>query len=347
MPESKRVRPLLRAATALLLLAPAAASAAVAGRAVEGGFKTRLTFNLGDRSPIDGGVQETERPLNDIRDQITPEEAESFTFEELGLSESETTFGLTLERQWKWVTLFVNGTYMEASANGVAPRDLFIGVKEAFFDGVEYNYQRIPKGTAYASDIDLLTASFRLAVTPVTLNPGGSAEFVPWVVFGLYTLGGQFDIDAGPALGVQEYENPPRLYVVGGSSQGEAAAVAPEIGVGGELLLRLTERARLTIQGTYAFVDVSGSTSDLGVDSRNEKDIDLDYEALDARVYYEMPLNERLKLLIGAEFRRVEVDALAEAKDATPEEILERREKFNKNVDLAIETVTFNVGLRW
>lgn len=346
MPESNRVRLLARAAVALFLV-PAAASAAVAGRAIEGDFKTRLTFNLGDRSPIDGGVQETERPLNDIRDQITPEEAESFTFDELGLSESETTYGLSLERQWKWVTLFVNGTYMEASADGTAPRDLFIGVKEANFNGVEYNYQRIPKGTPYATDIDLLTAHFRLAVTPVTLNPGGSAELVPWVVVGLYTLGGQFDIDAGPALGVQQYEDPPRLYVVGGKSEGEAAAAAPEIGVGAELLLRLTDRARLTIQGTYAFVDVAGSTSDLGVESRNEKDIDLDYEALDARIYYEMPLNDRLKLLIGGEYRRVEVDALAEAKDQTPEEILERREKFNKNVDLAIETVTFNVGLRW
>lgn len=346
MTDSKRAR-LAACAVAALVLSPVAASAAVGGRAIEGDFKTRLTFNLGDKSPIEGGVQETERPLNDIREQITPEEAESFTFDELGLSESETTFGLSLERQWKWVTLFVNGTYMEASADGVAPRDLFIGVKDVRFGGVEYNYQRVPAGTAYSSDIDLLTASFRLAVTPVTLNPGGAAEFVPWIVVGLYTLGGQFDVDAGPAQGVQEYENPPRLYVVGGTSEGEAAAVAPEIGIGGELLLRVGEQARLTIQGTYAFIDVSGSTSDLGVSSRNEKDIDLDWKALDARVYYEFPLNDRLKLLVGGEYRRIEVDALAEAKDQTPEEILERREKFNKNVDMAIETVTFNVGLRW
>lgn len=346
MPESKRVRLLVRAAAALLLL-PAAASAAVAGRAIEGDFKSRLTFNLGDRSPIEGGVQETERPLNDIREEITPEEAESFTFDELGLEESETTYGLTFEHQWKWVTLFVNGTYMEASANGRAPRDLFIGVKDARFGGVEYNYQRIPKDTAYASDIDLFTANFRTAITPVTLNPGGSVEFVPWIVIGLYTLAGQFDIDAGPALGVQQYEDPPRLYVVGGTSEGEAAAFAPEIGAGGELLFRVGEQARVTLQASYVFAELSGSTSDLGVNSRNEKDIDLDYEALEARLYWEIPMNERLKLLVGGEYRRVEVDALAEAKDQTPEEILVRREKFNKNVDLAIETVTFNVGLRW
>jgi hypothetical protein len=346
MTDSKRLR-LAACTAAALVLTPSTVSAAVAGRAIDEGFRSRLTFNLGDRSPIEGGVQETERPLNDIRDQITPEEAESFTFAELGLDESETTYGLSFEHQWKWVTLFVNGTYMEASADGSAPRDLFIGVKDARFDGVEYNYQRIPQGTAYASDIDLLTASFRTAITPVTLNPGGSVEFVPWIVLGLYTLAGQFDIDAGPALGIQEYENPPRLYVVGGTSEGEAAAFAPEIGAGGELLFRVGPRARLTLQGSYVFAQLSGSTSDLGVNSRNEKDIDLDYEALDARLYWEIPLNDRLKLLVGGEYRRVEVDALAEAKDRTPEETLERREKFNKNVDLAIETVTLSVGLRW
>lgn len=347
MPESNRAALAVCLASALALTPVAASAAAVAGRVIDAEFKSRLTFNLGDRSPIDGGVQETERPLNSVREEITPEEAESFTFEELGLEESETTYGLTFEHQWKWVTLFVNGTYMEASAHGTAPRDLFIGVKDARFGGVEYNYQRIPKGTAYASDIDLFTANFRTAITPVTLNSGGSVEFVPWIVIGLYTLAGQFDIDAGPALGVQQYEDPPRLYVVGGTSEGEAAAFAPEIGAGGELLFRVGEQARVTLQASYVFAELSGSTSDLGVNSRNEKDIDLDYEALEGRLYYELPLNDRLKLLLGGEYRRVEVDALAEAKDQTAEEILERREKFNKNVDLAIETITFNVGLRW
>jgi len=335
------------AALALALVAAPSVDAAVAGRIVEEGFRTRWTVNLGDASPIEGGVQETERPLNEVRDEITTEAPESFTFDELGLSESESTFGMSFEHQWKWVTLFVNATYMEASADGVAPRDLFIGVKDVRFAGVEYNYQRVPAGTAYSSDIDLLTADFRAAITPVTLHPGGDVQFVPWIVLGLYTLAGQFDIDAGPAQGVQEYENPPRLYVIGGTSEGEAAALAPEIGLGGELLFRVGEQSRLTLQGSYVFVDVSASTSDLGVSSRNEKDIDLDFEGYDLRLFYEHPLNPRLKLLVGGEYRRVVVDALSEAKDQTPEEVLERREKFNKNVDLEIETVTLNVGLRW
>lgn len=336
------------AALALALLAvPTAAGAAVAGRVIEEGFRTRWTVNLGDASPIEGSSVETERPLNNFRDQITPEAPESFTFDELGLSESESTIGMSFEHQWKWVTVFLNGTYMEASASGVAPRDLFIGVKDVRFAGVEYNYQRVPAGTAYQADIDLFTFNFRTAITPVTFNPGGGVELVPWIVLGVQTLGGQFDVNAGPAQGVESYEFPPRLYVVGGTSEGEAAALAPEIGIGGELLFRVGERARVTLQGSYAFVDVSASTSDLGVSSRNEKDIDLDYTATDLRLFYEFPLGDRVKLLVGGEYRKFEIDALAEAKDRSVEEIFELQEKFNKNVDLSIETVTFSVGLRW
>jgi len=346
MPRMSIARSL--AALALTLLAvPTTARAAVAGRVIEEGFRTRWTVNLGDASPIEGSVRETERPLNDFRDQITPEAPESFTFDELGLDESETTYGMSLEHQWKWVTIFLNGTLMEASATGVAPRDLFIGVKDVRFGGVEYNYQRVPVGTAYRADIDLLTFNFRAAITPVTLNPGGGVELVPWIVLGVQTLAGQFDIDAGPAQGVETYEFPPRLYVVGGSAEGEAAALAPEIGIGGGLLFRVGPRARVTLQGSYAFVDVSASTSDLGVSSRNEKDLDLDYTATDLRLLYEFPLGDRVKLLVGGEYRRFEIDALAEAKDRPVEEIIELQEKFNKNVDLSIETVTLNVGLRW
>jgi hypothetical protein len=346
MTRAPFARPLLAFALAAAV-APPAARAAVAGRVVEEGFRTRWTVNLGDASPIEGGVQETERPLNDIRDEETPEAPESFTFDELGLDESETTYGMSFEHQWKWVTLFLNGTYMEASAAGTAPRDLFVGVKDVRFAGVEYNYQRIPQGTAYQADIDLFTFDIRTAITPVTLNPGGEVQFVPWIVLGLQTLGGQFDIDAGPAQRVETYEFPPRLYVVGGTSEGEAAALAPEIGIGGELLFHVGERARLTLQSSYAFVDVSASTSDLGVSSRNEKDIDLDYTAYDARLFYEHPIGESINFLAGVEFRRFEVDALSEAKDRPADEVVELQEKFNKNVDLSIETVTLNVGLRW
>lgn len=317
------------------------------GRAIDQERRTRWTVFGGGSSPIEGGVHETERPLNDVRDQETPEAPESFTFDELGLEESDSTWGLHFEHQWRWVTLFVNGTWMEASASATAPRDLFIGVKEVRFEGAEYDYQRIPAGAPYDADLDLFTANFRLAVTPFTLNAGGAVEFVPWVSVGLFTLAGTFDVDAGPATGVELYEFPPRQYVVGGSSQGEAAALAPEFGIGGELTFWLGERARLVVQGTYGFSDISASTSDLGVSSRNEKDISLDFRSIDARALVEIRLGRRTHLLLGVEYRSAEIDALSEAKDRPVDEVFELQEKFNKNVDLSIDNTVLSVGLRF
>jgi len=314
---------------------------------IDEGRRTRWTIFAGGASPISGGVQETERPLNEHRDEISPEVPESYTFEQLGLSESDTTYGLSFEHQWRWVTFFANLTRLESTADGVAPEDLYIGVSSIRFEGREYDYQKLPEGEPYRGSIDLYSSNLRIAFTPWTFNAGGSVEFVPWVSLGLYLLGGEFVIDAGPAQDVVLFEFPPREYVVGGRGEGTAAALAPELGIGGELTFWLGERSRLVLQGNLGWSDISASTSDLGVDSRNEKDISLEFNSIDARALFEFPIGETTNLLVGAEFRSVEIDALAEAKDRSIEEIFELQEKFNKKIDLSIESLVLSVGLRF
>ncbi len=334
---------LIVAITVAICAAPPAT--AEKGRAYEEGRRLRLSISIGDRTPISGSVVETSRPINELREN--PDPPESFTFEELGLTESDTTYGLSLEYQWKWVTLFVDATYLEASVTAEAPRDLFIGVEKVSFGGQEYEYQVIPRGLAYTGDMDLLALNIRGAFTPVTVNPGGTTEFVPWVLLGLFNLGGRIDLDAGPATGIEQYENPPRTYVRGGKSEGEAAAFAPEIGLGGEIKFRLSERARLGFIGNYSIFKFKGSTGDLGVSSRREKDVDADYAAIDAKVFYEMPLGSGTNLVIGLAYRQVEIDASSKATPKSEEEILELREKFDKDITLEVETVLFSVGVRW
>jgi hypothetical protein len=245
------------------------------------------------------------------------------------------------------VTLFIDATYMEAEISGVAPRDLFIGVKSIQFEGREFEYQAILEGTPYDGTIDLLALSTRLAFTPVTFNAGGDVEFVPWVLVGLYTLGGNVDVDAGPATGIQLYENPAREYVEGGSGSGDAVAFAPEIGLGGELKFRTGDRSRLIFRGNYSIFQFSGSTGDLGVSARNEKDIELDYKAIDLSASYELPMSERVNFVIGVHFRSTDVSGSVTAEDRSPDEVVELREKFNKNVDLKIETLVINLGIRF
>lgn len=335
----------IRLAIVVVLSALLALPTWAAGRQVEKGKRMRLMLSVGDRSPIEGGVEETFRPINELRE--TPDSPESYTFAELGLDESDETLGLKLEYQWKWVTLFVDGTHLDATASMAAPDDLFIGVEEVFFEGEKFEYQQIPVGTVYDGEIDLLAVNTRIGITPWHVNAGGNTEFVPWFLIGLFTLAGQFEVDAGPAQRVILYEFPPREYVVGGRSEGEAAAVAPELGVGGEVMWRLGERSRLTWQSNFTVFEFAGSTSDFGVSSRNEKDIDLDYTAFDTELFFELPMGNRSHFVAGIEYRMVEIDALSEAQDRAVEEVLERREKFNKDIDFSIESVVVNVGFRW
>lgn len=341
-------RECMAVAIGLMLLLPLAASADnVKGRELDPDGRWKLTFNVGDRSPIAGGVNETFRPFDEIREEGTPQEPESFTFQELGLSDSDSTYGLSLEYQWKWVTLFIDGTFMEVSATGTAPRDFFIGVKDVRFEGQAYEYQLIPEGTTYEGFLDMLIINARTAFTPVTVNAGGNGEFVPWVWVGLFSMAGQFDIDAGPATGVVPYEFPPRNYVVGGKSDGDAAAAAPEIGLGGELTFRPTERSRLSFVGNVGWFQLSASTSDFGISSRNEKNVEFDYTTYDARVYWEMPMTDRSHFVVGLRYYYVDIDALSEAQDRPDEEIEELREKFNKDISFSTDSLVLSVGFRW
>lgn len=335
----------LRGIAAVVLGCLVAAPSWAAGRVVEKGKRARFMISIGDRSPISGGVQETFRPVNELREN--PDAPESYTFEDLGLSESERTLGLRFEYQWKWVTLFVESTYLGAKAVATAPEDLYIGVKEVYFNGQKYTYQQIPEGFTYEGNIDLYIVNPRLGVTPFDVNPGGKTEFVPWFLVGLYSMAGEFGVDAGPATGVVLFEFPPREYVVGGKSKGNAVAATPEIGLGGEVIFRLGERARLTWQSNYTIFDFKGSTSDIGVNARIEKDVSLDFTSFDTELFYELPLGGRPTFVAGIQYRHIDVNALSEAKDRAVEEILLLQEKFNKDIDLSIETVVVNFGLRW
>ena len=61
----------------------------------------------------------------------------------MGIRDSETTYGLSMEYMWKYVTLQADGSFVQASATGRAPRDSFIGVQEIRFGGQDYEYQAI------------------------------------------------------------------------------------------------------------------------------------------------------------------------------------------------------------
>ncbi len=322
------------------------------GRVFDPGKRSQLEALIGEVSTLDGFVNETTRRLFEVTGERDPRAgAESFSFEEIGLRTEDVTYGLGFEYMWKWVTLQVEGSIMRAEAQGLASRDFYLGVEEVMFEGRPFEYQQIEQGAPYFAELDALVLGGRTLITPVTINPGGKAQFVPWLSLGLFSFVGDLDVNAGPAYGVIQYENPARDYVQGGRSTGGATAFVPEAGLGGEVRVQVAEHSGLPVslvfQGGYSIFEFRGSSGDLGISSRNEKDIDVDYDSWDARAMFEWPISKKHDLVAGAGFRTIRADALSEAQDRSLDETLALREKFDKQIDLEITRVNALFGLRW
>ncbi len=345
----KRILPL-----AALALAPALASAQLitGGRPVDPDRSFSIKASVGKVTEIKGGVAETTRQLFELegRDPATFE-AESYTFEELGLTESEITFGVSLEKVWRYITLRGDASYMRAEARGVPPRDFYIGVSDIEFQGRSYDYMKLEKGIPYEASMDALLINLRMQFTPFTLGADRVVALTPWVHAGIFAIAGTFDVSQGEPKRVQLYEDPPREYVVGGYGEGSLAGLAPEIGIGGEVRLWIGQNRHgdreLALQGTVAMFKYNGSSDALGVSSRNEKDLDVDYAMTELRAVLYWPIGAKTDLVLGAEYKIMTADAESKAKAKSLAEAQQTREKFDKDIDLDLTIVSAFIGLQF
>ncbi len=344
----------LRRAIPLLLIANLSAEAELitGGRPVNPDKSFTIKATVGQVTDIKGGVTETTRQLYELegRDPSTFE-PESYTFEELGLTDSEITYGFVVEKMWRYLTLRGDFSYMRAEARGVPPRDFFIGVDDIEFQGKSYEYMKLEDGIPYEASMDAALISLRMQFTPFTLGADRVVSLTPWVHAGVFAIAGTFEVSQGEAQRIQLYENPPREYVVGGQGEGSLAGFAPEIGIGGEARFWLGQNRHgdreLALQGTVAIFTYDGSSDALGISSRNEKDLDVDYQMVELRALLYWPISARMDLVLGAEYKVLTADAQSKAQPKTLEEAQETREKFDKDIDLDLTIVNAFIGLRF
>lgn len=342
------------AGIACVLLVPCLASAEflAAGRVVDPERSFTLQASVGQVRDIKGGVTETTRRLFELEGRDPSTFApESYTFEELGLGDSEPTFGIAFEKNWRYFTLRGDLSYMCAEANAAPPRDFFIGVDDIEFQGRSYEYMKLEDGIPYEASLDAALISLRLQYTPFTLGAEHVISFTPLVHVGFFAIAGTFEVSQGEPQRIQIYENPPREYVVGGKGDGTLGGFAPEIGVGGEFRIWLGRNQygdrELALQGTYAIFEYDGSSDALGISSRNEKDLDVDYEMLELRAMLYLPISSGSDLVIGAEYKMMTANAESRSRARTLSEAQENREKFDKEIDLELSIVNAFVGLRF
>lgn len=317
------------------------------GRNLEGRRDFSVGLTAGSVFGLNGEVVETTRPIEEIGGRTSGAPPEDYSWEELGFDQDFETFGIFIEQIWKYATLRLEMFHGNPKLEGTADRDFYIGVGDVSFNGQDYEYMKIPEGTSYTGDIDLYTFLINLNITPVSFGSPDGIQFTPWLHLGLFSFVGDYEIDAGEAQGVTQYENPPRDYVIGGQASGTSGLVIPEYGVGGELRIPIGEASSLSLECNIALLNFDGSTSDFGIDSRNNKALDIDFVTASARVLFEVPMSEKADFMFGVEFQQWEADADVEAEDKSDEEVLELREKFDKKVHFEMSSIMGIVGVKF
>ncbi len=311
----------------------------------------RKTFSigltLGSVFGLDGEVQETTRPIEEIGGPTSGAPPEDYSWRELGFDRSFTTYGFFVEKMWPYITLQSHFSHGRPSVSGTADRDYYIGVGDVRHEGRKYEYMVIPEGERFSGDINAYSFDLRMLITPVSFGSADTVQFTPWLHLGLFAFVADYEVDAGPSQEVIQYENPPRDYVVRGKGSGITGLLVPEFGVGGEVYIAITERIRLALQAHAAFLRYKGSTRDFAVSSRNEKALDVDYQTFGARALLEVELNDQVDFIAGLEFQYWSGDAEVRARDRPRDEILTLREKFDKDVTFEMSSLVALIGLRF
>jgi len=318
----------------------------VAGRDVEEKRDFRIRGVIGSIIEMEGFVQETTRAFYDATDQEFKQDlAERFDLNDFNIDGGFATVGLSTETIWTYFTLQFDLLAMNPETDTVARRNYYIDVDDVSFNGRSFENMQIPEGTRIKADLAGALVELNGLYTPFTFEPNDSVLFTPWVGLGLFLFFGAYDIDAGPPQGVIQYQFPPEDFVVGGSADGFIGGGMPELGLGGELILGRKEEMNLIIQGHVGFFSYDGSTRYVTTSEHRDKDADIDHLRARVQVSAEFPLESGRVITLGGQFETIDSEATIESEPGTEDEIIARRERFDKEIEFKMTTGTAFVGL--
>lgn len=317
-----------------------------AGRLLYEKRDVQIWGTVGSITEIEGEVQETTRTFYDVSGRSEDQEdRENYSFKDFGMDGGYPTYGLAFENAAKYFTFHFGASFFEPDVSSVAVRNYYIGVDSIEFEGVEYEYMRIPEGQAFTVDMFAGIFEIRGMFTPFTISAGNVAHFTPYVNFGLFVLASQYDIDAGPATRIYTYLDPPEEFVENGQASGSLVGVIPEIGLGGEFRFGAADTVNLVLRADYAGFQFSGDSGAFTSSEHREKDVELDHSNVKVSCQIEMPMKSDRCFTLGVEWINVETDASITSKEATDEEVLDRHERFDKDAAFSITAFTARAGL--
>lgn len=317
-----------------------------AGRQISAQRNSRLQVSIGQVRQLDVLVEETTRAFYDVTGREDDQaRAQTFDGSDFNMEDGYLTIGLKWENARKYFTWQAETALMNPSTDAVARRNYYIGIgRSVKYEGKSYDNMLIPEGDEFEVSVFGGTLEFRTQFTPFTLQFGNSVRVVPWAELGIFTFMGEYKLDAGEPRGSTVYQNPPEDFVIGGRTRGFAGMGLPEWGGGGEIRIGEDDGPVVSLRGSYTVCNYSGGTRFLTSSSHREKSIDLSHRNVRLQAHVELPTVSGRAWLLGARYQKIKSRALIESTGATEEEIIERRERFDKQVEFAYESLEFLAG---
>jgi len=237
---------------------------------------------------------------------------------------------------------------LEIESSSVASRNYYIGVSDSIeYEGESYDNMKIPEGTPFDFSIVGGTLDTKLMFTPFSLHLAEGLRFTPMLGIGIFGFVGDYEIDAGPAQGVVQYQDPPKDFVICGEASGTVGLGLPEYGGGAEIRIGTENSVNLVIQGHYLMCEYDGSTQFLTSSAHREKNVDMEHTNIRGRVYLEMPLKNSRSIMLGVQYQEIETEAFISSTATDPDEILALQERFDKEVEFGLTSMQALLGYTW
>jgi hypothetical protein len=315
------------------------------GRDLEDGRDFSLRLTGGQIVSIEAFVKETTRKLYDVTGSTWKQaDAEDYSLSDFDMDSSLGALGVSMEKAGRYFSFQLDAALMNPETDTVARRNYYIEVSDVTYQGQEYDQMKIPEGTPFSAEALGFLVEARMLFSPVTLRPVRMVRFTPWFELGLFGFIADYDINAGPAQGLVQYQNPPEYFVIGGHASGYGGLGLPQIGLGGELRLGDEDTVNVVLQANYGFLEYDGSTRFLTVNRHREKNVDLEHTNLRLRALLEFPFKDARCFTFGFQYQSIESDAFISSTATDPEEILARQERFDKEVAFSLEAFQVMAG---
>ena len=336
----------LAALAAGLACAPSARAAAEWGGSFPRGHRQNLRLHGGAATRFEGMVAETTRKVYDVTGQTwLQDDAERYDTSDFDLDGPYGMVGLSGDAVGKFIGFRLETSFLQPSTRTTAKRDYYLAVgDDVEYGGRRYDHLKIPAGTPFEAELTGNLTELDLRFIPVGFRIGDAWSVNPSLELGVLFFGGKYDIDAGESTGTTQYQNPPEDFVVGGRATGYAGLIAPQWGPGLDVRYGRAGGVQFVLQGQFLLFDYDGGTSFFTSADHREKNLDFSHRNYRLRGQLEFPL-QRTALTVGVQVQWIDAEGTLESQSTDPEEILERRERFDKEFSFGLETVLATLGV--